>query len=170
MEEIESHERYGPRGRGDRYVRSNTPPLEDRYQGAYDQLNRRVAKPEEARVLRVVNRTPDPWDPNGGVARPGPSRPSRRPKPWSADGGVTRPDRTRSSPRSSPPSSPTTPTDWRANHERFPTNVAGISHDDKWQQSSSIMRNAKYKPAPKDGEKILYNCDDATATRRNLGW
>ena len=194
MQEIYSNERYRPRGRNENQVRAPSPPVDDRWRGAYDQLNRWDDRRGEARPLRVVNRTPPPTAPanqtwHRGLNRATPQACQGRPhptpgsqpdqNPWNSDAGLARPKNTHPSPPSSKRSSSSSsnssgsssdPERWRRNYDPRDRNLLGAAPDDDWMKSSGIMRGRRPKPAPKDGKRVLYNCDDATATRRNMGW
>ena len=159
IRQVARSERYGPRGRDERYVRTETPLLDDRFQGAYDQLSSKSSTSKSSRSPseESVNTTRDPW---------------------SADAGLSRPEQRRAAPHVqtnhpaclSPGHAPQEPiydSDGIQHFARF-GNV--VQTEDLGMESSSILRNHKFTPAPKDGKRILYNESDASATRRNMGF
>jgi len=150
MQEVEDNERYGPRGRDERYLRSYTPPLDDRWRLAFDQLGRKGANPKSARLLKVTNPTHDPW----------------------ASEVLSRPEHSRSPPQiHNKPPRILIPENGTVRHaQRSASPAKPSAHWGTDMESSSIMRNAKFKPAPKQGKRVLYNEDAATATRRNVGF
>ena len=142
MQEIEAHEMYGPRGRNERYVPIHTPPSDNSWR------NTRA-------------RNPNPWMTDSGVARPEQSRVSR---------AQTKPQLRVLVPENA--------TQKSAQAYHRPRQAQSSNKDvripETWKhrdiEPSSIIRNAKYKPAPKQGKRVLYTEDAATATRRNMGF
>ncbi|KAL6716235.1 hypothetical protein ACLMJK_005801 [Lecanora helva] len=77
VEEAEEHERHAPRGRNERFVPCQNPPMDERYRSAYNTLN---GSSSSSRSTRTSSRRPspekaspgrDPWNGDAGLARPG---------------------------------------------------------------------------------------------------
>ena len=151
------------------WYRTPMPPLDNRWQGAYDQLNAKGKKPIRA---------DDPW--TSDVRQPQPIRQPSRSRVQSRHPSILSPGSRRNR-KESALSRPFDPWDWdglaRPEHSvqaapiqaRKPTAPNGRVLTG-WEAESSIMRNAKYTLAPKQGKRVLYNEDAATATRRNVGF
>ena len=152
IQEIEDNEKCEPRGRHERYECTITPVINHRWQGAFDQLSSKGtgARPEPTRTLKVMN-------------------PSHSHDQWSSDGGLARPKQSKAVIRAQnkPPRLQIPVRPPQKIMEVGPQVLDRAKMDMGY---SSIVRNAKFKPAPKQGQRVLYSEDAATATRRNMGF